>query len=295
MPLLCPQQPVIEYVEVTLANLPAELDGLRIAHLTDLHYDRRGDSSVIERAVEAANAQQPELAVVTGDFLNIRKIGNGLRPAIDSRACARFVGALRAPQGVFAVLGNHDKTDPDTLIHALNFEGVQVLHNGNVSVQRNGARLWLAGVEDVLTGNADISAALSGIPRRSPIILLAHEPDFADVAAAFGISLQLSGHSHGGQVRFPWIPPIYLPRLGRKYPGGLRTVGRTQVYTSRGIGNSMLPIRLNCPPEVALITLRPKHQQTESFEPPLGTLPKMSRFPASSGFTAGDSSQSNMG
>jgi predicted MPP superfamily phosphohydrolase len=256
MPLLNPQQPVIEHVEVSVAYLPNQLDGLKVAHLSDLHYDRRSDPQIIERAVQAANLPEPDLTVITGDFLNLHILGNGLLPVMDSQGCARILGRLRARLGIFAVLGNHDKTDPATLIRALEFEGIRVLHNCNASVERQDSRLWLAGVEDVLTGSPDLSTALRGIPRCSPIILLAHEPDFADVAATRGIALQLSGHSHGGQIRLPGMPPLYLPPLARKYPWGLRTVGSMKIYTSRGVGTSMLPIRLNCSPEVALITLR---------------------------------------
>ncbi len=264
MPLLRPQQPVVERVEIGLSRLPAELDGLRIVHLSDLHYDRRSDSSVILRAVETANQQRPDLAVITGDFLNLRLIGNGLRPAPDSEACARILSGLKTRLGIFGVLGNHDKTDPDTLIRALEAAGITVLHNSNARIERSGARIWLVGVEDVLTGNPDLTAALSGIPSGAATILLAHEPDFADIAACHGVTLQLSGHSHAGQVRIPGMRPAYLPPWGRKYPSGLRTIGRTRLYTNRGVGNSMLPIRLNCPPEVALITLRSLAQRHQA-------------------------------
>ncbi len=247
---------MVERVEVSVAYLPNQLDGLKVAHLSDLHYDRQGDPQIIERAVLAANLQEPDVTVITGDFLNLHILGNGLRPFMDSQGCARILSRLRAPLGTFAVLGNHDKTDPATLIRALEFEGIRVLHNRNACVERQASRLWLAGVEDILTGSPDLNAALHGIPCRSPIILLAHEPDFADVAATHDIALQLSGHSHGGQIRLPGMPPAYLPRLARKYPWGLRTVGCMKIYTSRGVGASLLPIRLNCPPEVALITLR---------------------------------------
>ncbi len=247
---------MIERVEVSIAYLPNQLDGLKIAHLSDLHYDRRSDWQIIERAAQAANLEEPDLTVITGDFLNLRILGNGLRPVMDSQDCARILGRLRAPLGIFAVLGNHDKTDPAALIRALETEGIRVLHNRNACVERQASRLWLAGVEDILTGSPDLTAALHGIPRRSPIILLAHEPDFADVATTHGIALQLSGHSHGGQIRLPRMPPAYLPPLARKYPWGLRTVGSMKIYTSRGVGASLLPLRLNCPPEVALITLR---------------------------------------
>jgi predicted MPP superfamily phosphohydrolase len=266
MPLLRPQLPVVEWVEISLSQITPEMDGLKIAHLSDLHYDRRKDPSAIAQAVELTNEQKPDLILITGDFLNLRLIGNGLRPAIDSQACAAILSHLKAKFGVFGVLGNHDKTDPHALICALEAVGICVLHNANAYIERRGRRLWLAGVEDVLTGKPELATALRGIPSESATILLAHEPDFADIAACHGVTLQLSGHSHGGQVRFPGMPPAYLPPLGRKYPSGLRTIGGTKLYTNRGIGTSMLPIRLNCPPEVALITLRSpaRHQRADA-------------------------------
>jgi predicted MPP superfamily phosphohydrolase len=280
MPLLRPQHPVVERIEINFSRLPVEIDGLKIVHLSDLHYDRRSDSSIILHAVETANRQRPDLVLITGDFLNLRLIGNGLRPKLDSEACARILRGLNARLGVFGVLGNHDKTEPHTLIHALEAAGIRVLHNSNACIESRGSPFWLVGVEDVLTGNPDLTAALSGIPSGSPTILLAHEPDFADVAACHGVTLQLSGHSHAGQVRFPGMPPAYLPPLGRKYPSGLRTIGPTKLYTNRGIGNSMLPIRLNCPPEVALITLRSvaRHQQLDA-RPPLRPMPPRNVIP----------------
>jgi hypothetical protein len=130
-----------------------------------------------------------------------------------------------------------------------------VLRNGKYGIEKDGQRLWVAGIDDVLQGQADLHRSMAGIPEADATILLAHEPDFADYAAKFPLDLQLSGHSHGGQVRLPGIGPIILPTLGQKYHSGLNRVGRLQVYTSRGVGVINLPVRLNCPPEVTLITL----------------------------------------
>ena len=123
-------------------------------------------------------------------------------------------------------------------------------------IEKDGQRLWIAGVDDVLEGWADLSRTTAGIPANEATILLAHEPDYADLAAKAGIDLQLSGHSHGGQVRVPGVGPLVLPNLARKYHTGLNRVGNLQVYTTRGIGVINPPVRLNCPPEVTLITLK---------------------------------------
>src|SRR5262249_34591136 len=118
------------------------------------------------------------------------------------------------------------------------------------------SRLWLAGVDDVIEGKPDMDRTLRGIPGNEAVILLAHEPDFADQVVQYPVDLQLSGHSHGGQVRIPLIGAPYLPELGRKYPWGLRRIGRLTLYTNVGIGTIRVPFRWNCPPEITLITLR---------------------------------------
>jgi predicted MPP superfamily phosphohydrolase len=164
---------------------------------------------------------------------------------------------MTAPQGLWAVLGNHDDlTDPKHVTRALQAENIQVLANQSQAIERNGARFWLAGVDDVLSGTADLSKTLRRVPAGEPVILLAHEPDFADEAARFPIDLQLSGHSHGGQVRIPLLPPLYLPPMARKYVLGTYHVGPLTLYTTAGLGTVGVPMRLNCPPEITLLTLR---------------------------------------
>jgi len=128
------------------------------------------------------------------------------------------------------------------------------LRNRSVPLERNGARLWLAGLGDVLEGKYDLKQALKGIPKPEPVVLLVHEPDFAGYVK--DVDLQLSGHSHGGQIRFPLLGAPVLPVMGRRYPRGLRRIGPLTLYTNVGIGTIWLPMRLNCPPEVTLLTLR---------------------------------------
>jgi len=108
----------------------------------------------------------------------------------------------------------------------------------------------------VLSGTADLETTLHNVPANEPVILMAHEPDFADEAARFPIDLQLSGHSHGGQVRIPFLPPLYLPELAKKYPMGAYQVGALPLYTNAGLGTVDAPVRFNCPPEITLLTLR---------------------------------------
>ena len=171
--------------------------------------------------------------------------------------CVQWLTRLRAPSGILAVLGNHDlSTDPAHVAAVLQSSNIAVLTNRSIPLERDGKRLWLAGVDDILEGNPRLDLALNGIPSAEPVVLLAHEPDWADFVAAHPVDLQLSGHSHGGQIRLPLIGAPYLPQLGRKYPWGLRQLGSLALYTNSGIGTIRIAMRLNCPPEVTLITLR---------------------------------------
>ena len=164
---------------------------------------------------------------------------------------------MTAPHGLWAVLGNHDDgTDPKHVTRALHAENIQVLTNQSEPIERDGARIWLAGVNDVLGGRADLAKTLRLVPVGEAVILLAHEPDFADEAARFPIDLQLSGHSHGGQIRVPLLPPLYLPPMAMKYVWGTYRVGPLALYTTAGLGTIGVPMRLNCPPEITMLTLR---------------------------------------
>jgi uncharacterized protein len=175
----------------------------------------------------------------------------------DAKRCAYILRELHAPLGIFAVLGNHDHgRNPQLIARVLDANGITVLRNFGLYVERAGARLWIAGVDDALGGGANLDLALRGIPQDEATVLLAHEPDYADAVRGYPVDLQLSGHSHGGQVRLPLVGAPFLPRLARKYPWGLRQLGSLTLYTNRGIGTTFLPVRLNCPPEVTLLTLR---------------------------------------
>ena len=156
---------------------------------------------------------------------------------------------------MLACLGNHEHwTDADAVAGALADAGITVLRNAAQEIREG---LWVAAVDDVWEQHADLEKALDKVPTGATIVLLAHEPDYADEVAADGrVSLQLSGHSHGGQVRLPFVGPPALPYLGRKYPAGLYRVGGTWLYVNRGVGALGPPVRFNCRPEVTLLTLR---------------------------------------
>ena len=253
--------PQLVRLEIPLTRLPAALDGFTIAQLSDLHYDEHFSAVPIRKAVSIVNALQPDLIALTGDFVTIPAFSdylhNAKKGAAAAEPCALAIASLRARYGIFAILGNHDHdSDPDRVIEALVGQGIQLLRNTSRPIEAAGARLWLTGVDDVLTGKPDLEGSLKGIPRSEPVVLLAHEPDYADQASAYSVDLQLSGHSHGGQVRLPLIGAPILPDMAKKYPWGLRRIGPLTLYTNVGLGTIRIAARLNCPPEITLITLR---------------------------------------
>jgi predicted MPP superfamily phosphohydrolase len=177
-----------------------------------------------------------------------------------SYPCAALLQELECPVR-YAVLGNHDAmVNMAVVTDALETHGIPVLANQYVPIERDGRRIWLGGVMDVSVKLARVEEAVPKPAEKNgdPVILLAHEPDFADHVARYGgVDFMLSGHTHGGQVRLPLLPPMMLPPHGKKYVEGLFRVGPTQLYVNRGIGTVGLPMRLHCPPEITVFTLTP--------------------------------------
>jgi uncharacterized protein len=255
--LLEPNRPHLVRKDIRLRRWPEHLDGFNIALLSDFHYDPYFSIHPIRAAVGMVNALRPDLVVLTGDFVSVPFLGDHEKAADAAEPCAQLLRELQAPHGLWAVMGNHDSfTDPDRVTSALRAVGIQVLVNQSVPIERNSGRFWLSGVDDVLGKTADLDKTLHVVPTGEATVLLAHEPDYADRVMRHPVDLQLSGHSHGGQVRLPFLPPIYLPDLARKYVWGLYNIGELTLYTNAGIGTVQIPVRLNCPPEVTLITLR---------------------------------------
>ena len=255
--------PRVIRLEIPLARLPEAFDGFTIVQLSDFHYDRYEGARIIRAAVEMANQLRPDLMVLTGDFVTLEPFPDLLdtrrSTALDADPCAQLLTPLHAPAGRFCVLGNHDVSCDGYLVtEILNFYELPVLYNRAVAIERSGARLWIAGMDDFLNGDGDLDVALKGIPAGEAVVLLQHEPDVAQHTVNYPVDLQLSGHSHGGQVWFPGFGPFWLPPLGRRYPRGLYQLGALTLYTNVGLGTIRVPIRLNCPPEVTHITLRRK-------------------------------------
>jgi predicted MPP superfamily phosphohydrolase len=250
--------PKVVPIEIPLSRLSQSWDGFRIAQLSDLHYDDYFSVVPIRKAIDLVNGLQPDLVVLTGDFVTSppsERRSLQIRAAKAIEPCAQLVARMRARFGILASLGNHDvATDGAYIADVLQSHGISVLRNRSIPLERNGGRLWLSGLDDVLEGKHDLKMALKGIPQAEPVVLLVHEPDYAVYVK--NVDLQLSGHSHGGQIRFPLVGAPVLPVMGRLYPRGLRRLGPLTLYTNIGIGTIWVPMRLNCQPEVTLITLR---------------------------------------
>ena len=249
----------ITHRTVELTRLSPALDGLRIAQLSDVHYEQYTEPYFVRDVVEQVNKLAPDLVMMTGDYVSEGPLPRSYG-AKSSYPCAEILAGIRCPQR-WSVLGNHDATvGPEIVIDALQSHGLPVLENRHVPFERDGARLWIAGVKDIGVSDPDLHrAAPRGLQTaQEPVILLAHEPDYADeVMRHGGVDLMLSGHSHGGQVRLPLVGALYTPPLAHKYVEGHFHLGNgLQLYVNRGIGTVGIPIRFDCRPELTLITLR---------------------------------------
>lgn len=255
--LIEPNLPEVVRQEIALRRWPQRMDGFTIALLSDFHYDPYFSVHPLRTAIGMVNELRPDLIVLTGDFVSVPWFGNPTAGAAAAQPCAQLLRQMRAVHGLWAVMGNHDnETDPNRVTGVLRENGIQVLRNQSAPIEKDGSRFWLAGIDDLLGSTADISATLRGIPSHEATVLLAHEPDYADHAASYPVDLQLSGHSHGGQVRIPLVRPLILPPLGRKYIWGRYQIRDLTLYTNPGLGTVEIPVRLNCPPEITLLTLR---------------------------------------
>jgi predicted MPP superfamily phosphohydrolase len=243
------EDPVINRVQVPISNLPPSLEGFRIVQISDIHLVPLTTIELVDQAVQMANQLNPDLTLLTGDYVwhDVEAI-HELMPSL---------ARLNARHGVYACLGNHDLwTDVNVVTQAFRDKRVPLLVNEGLALLEGVANLYLAGLDDGWSGKPDLEAAMQNWPQGAPTVLLMHEPDLADrYSRDPRISLQLSGHSHGGQVRFPWIGAIILPYLSWKYPIGLYNVNGMWLYTNRGLGTTNIPLRVNCAPEITEITL----------------------------------------
>jgi uncharacterized protein len=242
--------------ETTIVLEPGShaLDGLRIAVLADLHVGspfNRLDN--LARIVDATNEAQPDLVLLAGDYVIKGVLGGRFVPP---EAIAERLRALRAPLGVWAVLGNHDWwLDARRVRAALERAGIPTLDDRAVAID-GARRFWLAGVSDFWEGVHDVRGALAAVDDDVPVILFTHNPDiFPHVPAR--VALTIAGHTHGGQVLLPIVGrPIVPSRYGQRYAIGHVVEEGRHLFVSSGIGTSIIPVRFRVPPEISLVTLR---------------------------------------
>ena len=235
---------IITVKHVVIKN--KDLAGLKIIFASDFHI-KPYEGYRLKRVVKSINKQKPDLILLGGDFVNGHK-QNYTMPIEDIAAGLKN---LKSKYGVIAVLGNHDGWQGKyKIIKALKANGIIVLENSNITL----GELTVAGVDDLQTGKPDVEKALNGIG--SNVILLSHTPDVFPEVPEY-VTLTLAGHLHGGQVVFPGIPQLYIPsKYGTRYLYGLINENDKLLYTSSGLGTSILPVRFNCPPEYVVIEFK---------------------------------------
>lgn len=238
---------------IELPRLPASFDGMKVAVLGDFHHSSLVSLDFIRGTVSMAETLQADACALVGDFIHYGKTSHQhLLP------CLRVLSQLSGSLGVYCVPGNHDLHLNRDLYHSeVAKTSLTDLTNRAVPMRRNNETLWFAGVDDLWWGTPDQESALANVPADEAVILLSHNPDFAEDFPDPRVDLILSGHTHGGQAHFPWIGSPWIPsKYGDKYRHGLVEGPQSKVFVTRGIGETGIPIRVNSPPEINLLTLK---------------------------------------
>jgi uncharacterized protein len=238
-------------LKVKIPDLDPNFNDYRIAHISDIHLGQWISAKRIEGVVNMVNKLEPDLIAITGD--SVSYVVN--EPVLDM---LRVLKKLKPKDATVAVLGNHDHwVGAKQIRRVMDESNIIELENDVYTLKRGKAELHIAGVDSITLEKHDLDAVLNKLPSNGPAILLAHEPDFADESAATGrFSLQLSGHSHGGQMVIPGLGTPFKGSKFRKYPLGEYQVGDMVQYTNRGLGTNVFWIRINCPPEITILRLQ---------------------------------------
>ncbi len=250
-----PKEFVVETFPINIRRLPAAFTGFRIAQISDIHMGGWMNVDRLQQVADLVMAQKPDVLLITGDFLKGHRFTESEEQGI--KDLKEVLRPLAASIPTFAVLGNHDYyTNPKAIRAMLRQCKITDLTNAVFTLTREGGNLHLCGVDDIRHGDVRLEDVTSQLGDGGVAILLVHEPDFADISAATGkFDLEISGHSHGGQIVLPFYGPPVLPLSGQKYPSGMYQVGNMLQYTSRGVGTDRLAIRINCPPEITIFVL----------------------------------------
>ncbi|MGD1936763.1 MAG: metallophosphoesterase [Cyanophyceae cyanobacterium] len=243
----------IEVVQLqeTLPRLSPAFQSFKIVQISDTHVGRLMGQERLNQIIDLVNEQEPDLVTITGDFVTHHP----------DRYADTLISGLRrltSKHKTVGVLGNHDySSDPVEVRRILQEGGVLELSNSVYTIQRGEEQLQVAGLDDLWAGKTDLDEVLEQLPQQGAAILLIHEPDFADTSSLAGrFDLELSGHSHGGQIRFPFVGGVWFPRDGRIYTQGRYQVGDMVHYTNRGVGMMAIGARLLCRPEITVFTLQ---------------------------------------
>lgn len=252
--VICRETGKIEFscYTVPVPGLPGELENLKIAHISDIHYPFYIQRRTLEKIIELVNGEHPDIVLLTGDLITTRKP--------ERMDCPALLGNLASRYGSYAVLGNHDYCyGRRELMDRLKENGITVLRNEHISTGPGGSALQILGLDDPSTFRDDPGILLSNMPAVGFKILITHSPGGIRSVIAEDIPLILVGHTHGGQVRIPCIGAPYLPtRAMREYSGGWFSRGKSLIYVNSGLGFAGFPLRFLCPREVAFITLTGK-------------------------------------
>jgi uncharacterized protein len=247
---IAPDWVEVTQVKLTLPRLAPEFNGYRLVQFSDIHMDKWMTPERFSPVVDLVNQQQPDMVAVTGDFVT----HEADHYATD---LAPILRRISAKDGVLAIRGNHDHWAGGPGVDRIIREsGMVNLCNNAITLRRGAASLHFAGVDDYYVHADRLDLALRKVPADGAAILLAHEPDYADVSVKTGrFDLQISGHTHGGQIDLPVIGRLFLPRYARKYPCGLYHLGSMWLYTNRGLGMTHFHIRYNAKSEITVYTL----------------------------------------
>ena len=238
-------------IQLTITNLDSAFDNFKIVQISDLHTSKFMPEARLARIIELVDRQNPDAIAITGDIVTKRR-------HFDVKKLQQQLSRLQAKSGIFAVLGNHEHwiDELDLLKKVLVQSKIDNLDNEVVAIERDGHQLIFAGLDDPYWGEPDLDKVVTQLPDGVATVFLVHEPDYIEESAkTHKFALQLSGHSHGGQIRIPFLAPLILPTGGRKYFAGLDRVEDTFTYTNRGLGMTNLAMRIGSRPEITVFTL----------------------------------------
>ncbi len=241
----------INEYNIPVNNLPNEFIDFKIVQLTDLHYGRLMPKIFIEQIINKANSLEGDSIVCTGDYVLNKDNASDHIETVWS-----LLNRLQAKSGVYSVLGNHDHwTDFNKSLESLKNSGQDIRHK-SAALEKNGERIWIGGAGDLWEDDSGIDKAFEKVPNEECKILLAHNPDTADIRYNTRVDLMISGHTHGGQVNIPFLGAPVLPVKNKRYSSGFIRSQNTDIFISRGIGWAIIPIRFNCYPEIAVLNLK---------------------------------------